>query len=299
MSAIAKFETVSNFRSNVADERDFLRCTFSSSNFSAYHDSSQNIEWMYMKDGDRGCFTPELMRVMKSHFDTISAQYERTIDYTVLASDVPGIFNLGGDLALFRRHIEQQDRATLLRYAKACVVGQHTMLSRFGRNITHIALVQGDALGGGFECALAADVVIAERGNNLGFPEILFNLFPGMGAYSILARKVGDALTQKLISSGRLYPAEELYEMGVIDILAESGEGPAAVLEYVRHENRAPNGMRAIRAARDIVNPITLDELMRVTEVWVDAALRLRPRDLRMMERLVKRQAGAIRRKAD
>ncbi len=299
MSAIAKFETVSNFRSNVANERDFLRCTFSSSNFSAYHDSSQNIEWMYMKDGDRGCFTPELLRVMQSHADSISTQQDRDIEYTVMASDVPGVFNLGGDLALFRQHIERQDRAGLMRYAKACVVGQHNLLSGFGRDITHISLVQGDALGGGFECALAADVLIAERGTHLGFPEILFNLFPGMGAYSILARKVGDALTQKLISGGRLYPAEELYDMRVVDVLAESGEGPAAVMDYVRHQNRAPNGMRAIRAARDIVNPITLEELMRVTEVWVDASLRLRPRDLRMMERLVKRQAGAIRRKAD
>jgi DSF synthase len=299
MSAIAKFETVANFRPHVADERDFLQCTFSSSNLSAYHDSSQNIEWMYMKDGDRGCFTPEMLRVLLAHANTISTQYERNINFVVLASDVPGVFNLGGDLALFRQHIERQDRQALLRYAKACVEGQHAMLTGFGRDITTISLVQGDALGGGFECALAADVVIAERGTHLGFPEILFNLFPGMGAYSILARKVGDALTRKLISSGRLYPAEELYEMGVIDILADSGEGPAAVLEYVRHENRAPNGMRAIRAARDIVNPITLDELMRVTEVWVDASLCLRPRDLRMMERLVKRQAGAMQRKAN
>ena len=43
-----------------------------------------------------------------------------------------------------------------------------------------IALVQGDALGGGFECALSFDVLIAERSAKMGLPEVLFNLFPGM-----------------------------------------------------------------------------------------------------------------------
>jgi DSF synthase len=50
------------------------------------------------------------------------------------------------------------------------------------RDVTTIALVQGDALGGGFETALSSNVLIAERSAKLGFPEILFNLFPGMGA---------------------------------------------------------------------------------------------------------------------
>ena len=45
-----------------------------------------------------------------------------------------------------------------------------------------IALVQGDALGGGFECALAHDLIIAERSAKLGLPEVLVNLFPGIGA---------------------------------------------------------------------------------------------------------------------
>jgi DSF synthase len=43
------------------------------------------------------------------------------------------------------------------------------------------SLVQGRALGSGFECALASDVIVAETGARMGFPEVLFNLFPGMG----------------------------------------------------------------------------------------------------------------------
>ena len=81
--------------------------------------------------------------------------------------------------------------------------------------------MQGDALGGGFECALASDLIVAEERAQLGFPEILFNLFPGMGAYSLLSRRVGMKGAEKMILSARLYTAEELHELGVVDLLVE------------------------------------------------------------------------------
>jgi DSF synthase len=49
-----------------------------------------------------------------------------------------------------------------------------------------------------------------------------------------------------------------------------------------------------LRAARELIQPVSYDELMSITEVWVDAALRLEQKDLRMMERLVARQGGKI-----
>ena len=52
--------------------------------------------------------------------------------------------------------------------------------------------MQGECLGGGFEAALSSDVIVAEKSARFGFPEILFNLFPGMGAYSFLERKIGQ-----------------------------------------------------------------------------------------------------------
>ena len=73
-------------------------------------------------------------------------------------------------------------------------------------------------------------------------------------------------------------------------MLAEDGQGEMAVYDYVKRENRSWNGFHGLREAKRVVNPITYEELMRVTEVWVEAALRLTPRDLRMMERLINRQ---------
>ena len=124
----------------------------------------------------------------------------------------------------------------------------------------------------------------------MGFPEILFNLFPGMGAYSFLARKVGRRTTEELITSGNLYSGRQLYDMGVVDVLAPDGEGESALYSFVRKHSKSANGRRAIEMVRREVEPVTYDELMRVVGIWADAALRLTERDLRLMERLIRAQ---------
>ena len=65
-----------------------------------------------------------------------------------------------------------------------------------------------------------------------------------------------------------------------------------SIYEFIRKEARQRNGVLALRAAREISQPIAHDELMRIAEVWVDAALKLEAKDLKMMERLVARQTG-------
>ncbi len=262
-----------------------------------YFDPHSQVAWGYMHAEPRPCFTPTVLRELLAWGDSMAAMIddpaELDVKYFVLASKVPGTFSLGGDLSLFMQHIVARDRDALYRYALSCIdcsYAVHTHLNRPG--VTSIALVQGQALGGGFESALAANVLIAERGAKMGLPEILFNLFPGMGAMSFLGRRIGHHKAEKLILSGKLYLAEELYDMGVVDVLAEPGEGEAAVCDYVRREERSRNGILALRDAREVSQPVSYEELVRITEIWVDAALRLEARDLRMMERLVSRQTG-------
>jgi DSF synthase len=156
--------------------------------------------------------------------------------------------------------------------------------------MTTLSLVQGDALGGGFECALASDVIVAEESAQMGLPEILFNLFPGMGAYSLLARRVGMRAAEELILSGRILPAAKLHEMGIVDVLAKDGEGETAVREWILKSRKRRNGMQAVFRTRQIVNPITREELDAVADVWVDAAMRLEDKDLKMMGRIVRSQ---------
>jgi DSF synthase len=150
--------------------------------------------------------------------------------------------------------------------------------------------VQGDALGGGFESALASDVIVAEESAQMGLPEILFNLFPGMGALSLLARRIGMRAAEDLVLSGRILSAADLHRMGVVDVLATDGQGEAAVRNWIARNEKRRNGLQAVLRARQFIHPVTRTELDGIVSLWVDGALRLRERDLRMMQRVVRAQ---------
>lgn len=268
------------------------------SQLSTYYDEHNQIAWGYMHSEPRPCFTNTLLGELISWWGEISNRLQNPATdtkYVVLASSHADIYNLGGDLNLFHKLIIDRDHENLLRYAQLCIEVIYRNAMHLGQSqVKTISLVQGDALGGGFECALSCNTLIAERGAKMGFPEILFNLFPGMGAMTFLGRKIGHSQAEKIILSGKLYTAEEMFALGVVDVLAEKGEGELAVYEFIRKESRQRNGTLALRAAREVSQPITHAELMRITEIWVDAALRLEPKDLRMVERLVSRQNSKV-----
>lgn len=261
------------------------------------YDPQQRALWYYMNPQPRPCFSFTLLREMRDLQQRVagylasSPEAADQIHYFVKASAVPGVFNLGGDLKLFVRLISEQDRDTLHEYGRICVDVIYNNATHLGiPTLTTIGLVQGSALGGGFEAALAQNVLIAEQNAELGFPEILFNLFPGMGAYSFLARRIDTARVERLLRSGDSYRAGDLWEMGAVDMLAPDGQGVHTANEFMRRHSRARNGHLAIQRVRERVNPITYQELADVVDIWVDAALQLTPRNLRMMSRLVAAQ---------
>ncbi len=259
-----------------------------------FYDGKNKAAWLLMKGLPRPSFTPELLDGISAYFDTIEREMVETsgekYDYLISGSDVEGVFNLGGDLDLFCELIRQNDRDALLEYATKSIDLVYRNLTHLNSDLTTITLVQGDALGGGFESAISANVVIAERGVKMGLPEVLFNLFPGMGAFSILSRKIGYSAAEKMILSGSLYSSEQLFEMGVVDILADKGEGEIAVYKYIKTANRAFNTYKSMQRVKDICNQISYQELQDIVKVWTDAALQLSEKDLRMMSRLVRRQ---------
>ncbi|MGA7802139.1 MAG: crotonase/enoyl-CoA hydratase family protein [Gammaproteobacteria bacterium] len=253
---------------------------------------------LYMKPRPRPCFTMPLLRDIR-RFQLHTAQRIRTtidaggqppFQYVVLASGLRGTFSLGGDLSLFVDLNQRGDRQALSEYAVACVDDAYGFSTNLDLPITSIALLQGNAQGGGFEAALSCNVIIAERGTFMGFPEVLFNLFPGMGAYTFLSRRVGPALAERLIFSGDLYPAEYLHELGVIDILADKDGAEEKLREYIRAAGRRSNALGLFRHMHSNYNRVSYEELIDVTQRWVDAAMRLTEGELRTMLRLVRAQ---------
>jgi DSF synthase len=256
--------------------------------------------WGYMNQRGNPCFNLGLLKDLRAFGGELTANSGHVefggamhkAHYYVAGSRVPGVFNLGGDLALFLLLIRTRDRDALAHYAKMCIDNIHARVQNyFCPSLTTISLVQGDALGGGFETALSSDVLVAEESAVMGLPEILFNLFPGMGAYSLLARRIGARGAEELILSGKLLPAAKLHEMGVVDVLAKDGEGEATVQDWIARNLRRRNGFQAVMRTRQQVNPVTREELDAVVDTWVDCALRLEDRDLRMMNRVVRAQA--------
>jgi DSF synthase len=255
----------------------------------------------YMNPEPRPCFNKICMSELyqsQSNLETMHGEVFvngklNQANYLVLASDVPGIFNLGGDLSVFGELIRSKARDHLFSYAKLCVNNVWTFYN-MQAPVTTISLVQGQAMGGGFEAALAAHIMVAEKSAVMGLPEVLFNLFPGMGALSFLSRKIGMQAAEKMVRSGKIYTGEELYQMGVVDVLAEDGQGQYALNNWIKKNHRSLNSFQAINRAKQRVDPLTLEELYDITEIWVDAALRLDERNLKVMERLVRAQNSKV-----
>ena len=82
-----------------------------------------------------------------------------------------------------------------------------------------IAAINGYAFGGGFEIALACDMIVASAGAKMGLPEILLNLIPGGGGSLRLTKKIGINLTNEIVMTGRTLVAEEMHARGVINYI--------------------------------------------------------------------------------
>ncbi len=273
--------------------RQLVNRLFDLEQLSVAYDEAARTLWTFMTPAGRPSYNPGMLRDFEAWQTGIIDKFAPAPDalrYLVLGSRHPRVFNLGGDLDLFVEKIRTRDQAALVRYGDACVEILHRNLNALDLPLVTIALVQGDALGGGFESLLSFDVVVAERGAKFGFPEILFGLFPGMGAHSFLVRRVGTAKAHELISSGRTYTAEEMHAFGLVHVLAEPGEGEAAVRAYIARQSRRHVGHRAIHQATRVVDRVTLAELKTIVRIWADAALSLREQNLKLMERLVAAQ---------
>ena len=258
-------------------------------------DAARGILFQRMRPRPRPCYTLELLQEMRAHDESIEASKGQIIaqgqaipvDYVVYGSSVQGAFNLGGDLSKFLELYARGDRATLSAYAQACINIQWPRLNNFNLPLTTISLVQGRAFGGGFENALASNVIIAEAASQFAFPEVTFNLFPGMGGYSILARRIGRKHATEMILSGDTYSATELAKLGVVDMVVPDGEGLDGVYEYVRQQSKKRNTVLSMQRVRERADPITRAEMSDIVSVWVDSVFKITRRDVRIIERYI------------
>jgi len=253
--------------------------------------------WCYFNPSIRPCYSYEMLNEIHTlqleiidYFKKYDMQPPIPINFFILASQTVGIYNYGGDLNLFEEMIKRQDRDTLFKYGQLGTEIVYLNSVDFHLPLTTMAVVEGTALGGGFEAVLSCNVSIVEEQAKMGLPEIRFNLFPGMGAYSLLARSLGVKRAEEMILSGKVYSAKELYEMGLLTVLANEGTARKKAVKFMNKQNKLRNGHQAVSAARNRYQQLDREEFMKINEIWVDAALKLEEKDLKVMHKLIEAQ---------
>jgi enoyl-CoA hydratase len=141
---------------------------------------------------------------------------------------------------------------TLAQFSAFQRLGRSVMMQMEQLSRPIIAAVNGYALGGGFEIALACDVIVAAENAKFGLPEAKLALLPGGGGTQRLSRIVGPYLSKRMIFSGESIDAARAYELNIVTEVAEKGEALSAAISLA--EKILANGQLAIRMAKRVIN---------------------------------------------
>lgn len=206
----------------------------------------------------------------------------------IMKSPNKKVWNMGGDLEFFIKCIKEGKKNSLYEYAYNCITIVHTISNAFNSNAVVIALVQGNAYGGGFECALAADYIVSESHVKYSFPESIFGSFPGMGAYSFLTRKVGYEKANDMICSNKRWNTKELVEMNIVHSIFKGDD--QEIIRLIQKD---------IFKSKDVFSKIccipSLAELKTIVDKWLSKTINLEKDKINFMEKLIKAQKRALK----
>ena len=262
-----------------------------------FEPASETVVVRFEADGVPSC-TLAVVQSMHAVYDEVARARAdgAAISSLVLSSRIDGIFNMGGDLAMMADMARRRDRAGLLNYGRLTAGLVHRTWAGLDQSITTFAAVDGDAFGGGCEAALSANYTIASRSSRFAFPETRFGLFPGMGATSLVGRRVSPAFSANMIGDGRTLGASEAAELDLIDGVVERGT-EAVVLRGLRR--LGADGRRRLASFAEMRRrhaSYSYAEAVGVVGIWVDAVLSSPERALVHIERIVKAQKSRLAR---
>jgi DSF synthase len=265
----------------------------------SFRDDSTQAKWSVINESAPRRMTMELLDALhQEQLDAIEDIKADQLKYHIFTSDIPGIFNLGGDLGSFVEAARQGDRYTLLDYGHKSLNIINNFHSAYKKvvdsNVTTICVIKGITMGGGVEAALSGNVVIAEEQVTFEFPETRFGLFPGMGAYHLLRQRVPERVAVEVITSGKKYTAGEFLAMGIIDQVCETGTGDSAAADYIRLHRHQHAGVSAFnRAIRNHCDcGLDMSQMLEVLREWVDLVLALPEKQLGIMDKLTKQSVN-------
>ena len=163
----------------------------------------------------------------------------------IVTSAVKGFFAAGADI----KHMSAVDTASFREYGDA-LRGALERLAALP--IISVAAIEGLALGGGLELAMACTLRVATAGARLGLPEVKLGLIPGGGGTQRLPRLVGRGRALDLMLTGRQVEADEAFWIGLVDRFAEPGNTARAAAWQLAHELAAPSTPAQLAVVRTV-----------------------------------------------
>ncbi|AES90852.2 putative methylglutaconyl-CoA hydratase [Medicago truncatula] len=185
----------------------------------------------------------EMLRGLSNVFELINQNSNANV--ALIRSLVPGVFCAGADL--------KERRIMDLSEAKFFVNSLRSTLTFLEAiRVPTIAVMEGVALGGGLEMALACDIRICGANALMGLPETGLAIIPGAGGTQRLPRLVGKAVAKDIIFTGRKINGIEALSMGLVNYCVAAGEAHSKALEIARDINQ--KGPVAVRMAKRAIN---------------------------------------------
>jgi enoyl-CoA hydratase len=187
----------------------------------------------------------------------------------ILYSEMKPGFCAGADLRELYQRSQAMEKADAAKGVRDFLERIHRVLNQIdAAPLTTIAAVHGVTFGGGFELALACDLIIADKMARFCFPELRLGLIPGFGGIPRLKRDLGNAVVRDLLLTGRSINATKAQQIGLVSQVV--GEGEALRAARVTALQLAKFDRETAAAAKKFIKPIPREELLREIDIFCD-----------------------------
>jgi|SRR5579859_4065719 len=202
-------------------------------------------------------------------FVSALGELEKNAHALVIHSELKTGFCAGADLRELYQRSQAMDKTEAIRQVRDFLDRIHRVLNRIDASpLTTIAAVHGVTFGGGFELALACDLVIADKTARFAFPELRLGLIPGFGGIPRLKRDLGNAIIRDLLLTGRSFNATKAQQIGLVSQVVSEGEALRAARSTAAQTGKFDRHTSA--TAKQFIKPIPYDELRREIDIFCD-----------------------------
>ena len=202
-------------------------------------------------------------------FVTALAVMEAESHALIIYSDMKPGFCAGADLRELYQRSQAMEIVAAARGVRDFLERIHRVLNLIdGSPLTTIAAVHGVTFGGGFELALACDLIIADKMARFCFPELRLGLIPGFGGIPRLKRDLGNAMVRDLLLTGRSFNATKAQQIGLVSQVVGEGEALRAARATAAQLKKFDRATAA--AAKKFIKPIPQEELRREIDLFCE-----------------------------